>query len=111
MSARILVMDDNESVRQSTAEILVLAGYEVGQASGPDEVLDRLAGERVDLLVLDLGVDRGGLRVLDEATELPTVIVTSGTDYEFSDPRVCAFLSKPFAPDLLLSEVARCLRA
>ncbi|HMK63800.1 MAG TPA: response regulator [Acidimicrobiales bacterium] len=109
MDTHILVVDDNESVRQSTAEILALAGYQVSQASGPDEVLDRLSGEHIDVVLLDLGVDRIGLRVLDEAMRLPIVILTSGIDQEFSDPRVCAFVPKPFAPDLLMAVVARCL--
>jgi len=104
-------MDNNESLRESTAEILALAGYEVSQASGPDQALDQLGGGNIDLLLLDLGLEGQGLQVLEDATNLPIVIGTSGSKREFSDPRVCAFLPKPFAPDLLLAEVVRWLSA
>ena len=106
---RILVVDDNEGVRESTADILEAAGYEAIQAVDRAHAVGKLQHDGIDLMVVDLGVDRSGLRLLDVAERLPVVIATSGADEPVSDPRITVFLSKPVSPDRLLEEIARCL--
>ncbi len=103
----ILVVDDNVAFRESTAEILELAGYEVVQAVDREDAVARLRPGNFDILLLDLGVDLGGLEVLDQAGSVPAVIVVSGVGQAEPDPRVSAFLSKPLDPRRLLSEVGR----
>jgi len=115
--ARILVVDDDEAVRESTADILEAAGYAVSQSADPDDALRQLRAGDVHLLVLDLGLSTHGgrqprteLDFLDRVEELPPVILLSGSGLPpRADPRVGVFLAKPVAPRRLLDEVERML--
>lgn len=116
--ARILVVDDDEAVRESTADILQTAGYVVHQAADVDDALHELAIDDVQLLILDLGLTTHlggepgstGLDLLDQVPEPPPVILVSGSGIPpAADPRLGAFLPKPVAPRRLLDEVERLL--
>jgi two-component system, NtrC family, C4-dicarboxylate transport response regulator DctD len=108
---RVLVVDDDENVRHSFAEILRLAGYQVSEAGDFDEVSVLLAEGGFSLLLLDLGLPSGkGLDVLDRIENPPSVILMSGSDAPVAHPKVSVFLSKPIAPQLLLDEVERRIR-
>ncbi|HAM03389.1 MAG TPA: two-component system response regulator [Acidimicrobiaceae bacterium] len=116
--ARILVVDDDAAVRESTADILEAAGYAVSQATDVEDALAHLAAGRVSLLILDLGLSgrrgrepsRVGLDLLDRVAQLPPVILVSGSNVAPTpDPRVRAFFPKPVAPSRLLDEVGQLL--
>lgn len=116
--ARILLVDDDEAVRESTADILETGGYVVHKAADADDALRELATDDVQLLILDLGLSahRGGepssagLDLLDRVPEAPPVILVSGSGIPpAADPRIGAFLPKPVAPNRLLDEVERLL--
>ncbi|MDA0120871.1 hybrid sensor histidine kinase/response regulator [Vibrio sp. T11.5] len=51
---RILIADDNESLRQLTTILLNKQGYQVSQAGDGNEVLSVLSSEQVDLILMDL---------------------------------------------------------
>ncbi|MDC5850344.1 hybrid sensor histidine kinase/response regulator [Vibrio europaeus] len=51
---RILIADDNESMRQLTTILLNKQGYQVSQAGDGNEVLSVLSSEQVDLILMDL---------------------------------------------------------
>jgi len=115
---RILVVDDDEAVRESTADILQMGGYAVTQSADADDALGQLAAGDVHLLILDLGLSthrgrepsRMGLDLLDRVGELPPAILVSGSGLQpMADPHVGVFLPKPFAPRRLLDEVERLL--
>lgn len=116
--AHILVVDDDEAVRASTVDILESAGYDVASSADAKDALGQLAAGNVSLLILDLGLgtDRGrlpghkGLELLDQVSELPPVILMSGSGLPpRADPRVGAFFPKPVDPKQLLDEVERLL--
>ena len=117
--ARVLVVDDDEAVRESTADILEAAGYVVTQSAHAEDALGQLAAGDVHLLILDLGLSthrgrepsRMGLDLLDRVADLPPVILVSGSGLPPKpDPRVDVFLPKPVAPGRLLDEVERLLQ-
>lgn len=113
----ILVVDDNPAVRESTAEILRVAGYAVETATNADQAVAALEEGDIDLALLDLGLpDSAGLHVLDRVRVVPPVIAVSGTylgdaDIDPGDihPRVTSFMRKPVMPQRLLAEVDRLL--
>jgi two-component system chemotaxis response regulator CheB len=77
-AARVLVVDDSAVVRQALGAILTRAGLEVATASDPLIALDKMAGVRPDVIVLDVEMPRmDGLtflrRIMAEAP-LPVVI-------------------------------------
>ena len=118
-SARILVADDDKSVRESLVRALTLEGYTVVAANDGAKALDVVKTERPDVVVLDVmmpAVD--GLtvcRVLRaEKNRVPVLMLTART--ETSD-RVAGldagaddYLPKPFALEELLARLRALLR-
>jgi len=65
--ARLLVVDDEENLRITTAAILEKEGYVVDTASSGDEAIALLADTNYDLVLTDLHMEHGeGLTVLNE---------------------------------------------
>jgi CRP-like cAMP-binding protein len=54
MSRRILIIEDNNDIRESTAEILCLSGYEVLQAGNGKSGVDLAAKHQPDLVLCDI---------------------------------------------------------
>ena len=101
----VLVVDDHEAVRETTAEVLATAGFNVRTAHGEDAVR-LLTEDDICVLLLDVGIEHEGLAILDTVTTLPPVILMSGGTLDPEDPRASAFLSKPIPIYRLVEEVA-----
>jgi CheY-like chemotaxis protein len=106
-SRRILVVDDQESIRNVLRTALVDAGAEVVEAASGAEALEVALRKRTDLILLDIAMpDMNGWQVLEalrgrsETAELPVVLETSSGDFpSFEQARrygVAAFINKPF---------------
>ncbi|WP_242343170.1 sigma-54-dependent transcriptional regulator [Anaeromyxobacter terrae] len=107
---RILVVDDEEIVRESLGGWLEKDGYTVGTMPEGRSAIEALKGERWSIMIVDLkmpGMD--GLQVLEEAKKLqPDVAVVIMTAYATVDTAVTAmkmgaydYLVKPFDPEEL----------
>jgi len=84
---KILVVDDEESIRLLFKEELEEEGYKVELAGGGEEALKKLRTSKPDLITLDLKMaGMGGLEVLErireEDKDLPVVICTAYGDYK-----------------------------
>ena len=55
-AARILLVDDSESVRETLATTLSFKGYEVAQASSAEAALEIMADREFDLVFCDLAM-------------------------------------------------------
>jgi len=115
---RVLVVDDEASIREMLAKALVLADYMVETVADGRTAIDRLRAQSYDLLVTDLrmpGVD--GLAVIREARRmrenLPVVIITGysneATAIEAIDLGVAGYLTKPFRVPKVLAVAAKAL--
>ncbi|MHB1447454.1 MAG: EAL domain-containing protein [Acidimicrobiales bacterium] len=118
---RVLVVDDDDSVRRLLATLISTGGYRVVEAADGPTALKSLGGEEIDLVLLDLGIPgMSGLEVLrrirsdPDTAQLPVIIVTgadqlddrvSGLDSGASD-----YITKPFEPEELLARVRAQLR-
>lgn len=84
MAAKVLVVEDDPSVRGLLHTLLTGEGYEVATASDGLAGLVKASSAKPDLMLLDLMMpDLGGIRVLEELREDPTmadipVIVVTG---------------------------------
>jgi len=81
MKERVLVVDDDASVRKSLRKVLADAGYEVALAADGQEAVEQFEGGHVDLLLLDIGLPvKNGWdafeRLTNEAPVLPIIIIT-----------------------------------
>jgi len=112
-AARILVVDDEPSIRLLCRVNLELDGHEVLEAHSLATARAALAEEDVDLLVLDVHLQRERSDVLvgechARRPPIPVVLVTGSveiTDSGLSDAD--AILPKPFELDELLSTVRK----
>lgn len=114
---RILIVDDEEGIRESLKEYLELEGFVVNTAACGEIALQLLNQETFDLILSDVRMPRGdGLFLLKAVKEknpqYPTIILMSGfTDMTLQDAYhfgARGFLVKPFNPQYLL-EILNCL--
>ncbi len=105
MSARILIVDDEDNQRKSLAIGLRLEGYRVLEAPDGEAALDLLSQETVDLALIDLMMP--GINGLDLARRMrfrhPDVRIVLTSAYHLSERqlqraeiRVLGFVPKPF---------------
>lgn len=110
-SARVLVVDDEPSIRLLCRVNLELDGHEVVEAASLGEAREHLCEERFDVVMLDVHLGRetsGDLVGECHAHEppIPVVLVTGSPEALFErDPEADAVLAKPFEPQALLDAV------
>jgi two-component system, NtrC family, response regulator AlgB len=113
---RVLIVDDEKSIRTSTSAAIQAEGHQVDTADSGQVSLLKLADEAYDLAFLDLRLgDEDGLEVLSQirrvAPQLPVVVFTA---YASVSSAVAAiqrgafdYLEKPFTPEHLRQIIAR----
>src|SRR5215831_18721667 len=116
---RILVVDDEESIREIVSSMLNTANYQCRQASSGKEALARLdSGEEFDLMLTDLmmpEMDGSGLleRAKERYPDMPVVMVTAVHDIKVALDAIrdgaYDYLTKPFEREQLLATVRRAL--
>jgi two-component system nitrogen regulation response regulator NtrX len=117
--ARLLVVDDEDSVRDVLRQLFEYEGHEVAVASSGDEALRTVARTVPDVVFLDVKMPgRDGLEVLDELRRLAPdshVIMISGhgtihTAVEATRRGAYDFLEKPLDTDRLLLTLRNALQ-
>jgi two-component system nitrogen regulation response regulator NtrX len=122
MSGDVLVVDDEQDIRDLVAGILEDEGYEVRTAAGAEEALSQLRARAPALVILDVwlqGSSMDGMEVLEEIRRLdPHLPVLMISGHGTIDTAVAAiqrgaydFIEKPFKTDRLLVNVRRALEA
>jgi excisionase family DNA binding protein len=115
---RVLVVDDEASIRDLLAKTLALAEYDVDIAPDGRSALDRMRMYSYDLLIADLkmpGMD--GLTLIREAkrykADLPVIIITGfsteSSAIEAVNLGVAGYLTKPFRVPQVLAAAAKAL--
>ena len=116
--SRVLVVDDEASIRELLSKTLALAEYEVDTAPDGRAAIERLRLGHYDLLIADLkmpGLD--GLSLIREAkrlkADLPVIIITGfsteSSAIEAVNLGVAGYLTKPFRVPQVLAAAARAL--
>src|SRR5215470_9232618 len=115
---RVLVVDDDETVRDVVRRYLELAGHEVTLAGDGELALSLVARAEPDLIVLDLmlpGID--GLEVCRRIRQHSTVPVVMLTALGEEENRIAGlqlgaddYVTKPFSPRELALRVSSVLR-
>ena len=117
---RVLVVDDEESIRELLQKTLALAEYDVDSAADGGTALGLLRDSKYDLLVADLkmpGMD--GLTLIRQVRRLhatlPVIIVTGFSSetsaIEALNLGVASYLLKPFGVPDVLSAASKALGA
>jgi len=115
MSKRVLIVEDEETVRELEKFILEQHGYEVMEARDGLEGLTKAEFRRPDLILLDLMMpDVSGGRMFDEVRhhpatkDIPIVVVTGKPDaHEMFDDAIGEenVIMKPFEADTLIDRI------
>ena len=117
-ATRLLIVDDERSIRFGIGEWARDAGYEPLEASSGREALELMREQPVDAVVLDLKLgDMDGLQVLKRLREvepqLPVVMLSAHATFDHVVQAVQAgafwFLSKPLDNDALGALLARAI--
>lgn len=121
--ARVLVVEDEEFLRQLAVRVLEQAGHVVHQASNGQEaleVIERVTGDGLDLVMTDVIMPIMGGRELAERIRASQpslrLLYTSGytSDAELTEwlsQSKAPFLAKPYSPDGLLRAIGDVLAA
>jgi two-component system, OmpR family, KDP operon response regulator KdpE len=119
-STKILIVDDNPTIRKGLSIRLRANGYEVFCAEDAISATSALVTEKPDLMILDLGLPCGdGFKVMerlhksDRLAHVPVIVVTglevSGNRDRALQAGVAAFFQKPVGNDDLLCAIRKAL--
>ncbi len=120
--ADILIVDDEEDIRELIAEILQDEGHDTRTASCADSTFKEINGRQPDLIILDIwlqGSRKDGIEVLKtvkrDNPELPVIIISGHGNVELAVAAIQQgaydFIQKPFKTDFLMITVCRALEA
>jgi len=115
--ARILVIEDETSIRRLICRALDLNGYATAEAGNAGQALALVEKTRPDVIILDLGLpDRDGSELLPRLKQSGAAVLVLTARDEIAD-KVAAldagaddYVTKPFDTDELLARVRTCLR-
>jgi DNA-binding response OmpR family regulator len=113
MNRKVLVVDDDPSVRKLLNQTLEMEGYSVATAADGEEALEELPASKPDVVVLDVMMPKlNGLDVLDrirrnpETSTLPVILLTAKSSkedvWEGWQRGVDYYMTKPFDVEELL---------
>jgi len=116
--ARILVIDDEDSVRSVLSQMLRAKGYQVAVASNGEEGIERFKNEKFDLVLTDLGMPRisgwdvgKALKRLDP--KVPIAMITGwGMELnreKMNESGIDLIVSKPFNFDQVIQLVSEAM--
>jgi signal transduction histidine kinase len=115
-NATILVIDDEEAIRDSCSQVLTKAGYRTQTAQDGNVGLEKIIEAKPDLVLVDLKMPgMSGMELLEKIAEIdPSIICVVITGYATIESAVEAmkrnaydFLPKPFTPDQLRIVIKR----
>lgn len=121
MGKTILTVDDSTSVRQMVSFTLKGAGYDVIEAVDGKDGLDKIAGEKVNMIITDLNMPNmdgiemiRNVRAMQEYKFVPIILLTTESQEEKKKEGKAAgatgWIVKPFKPEQLLSVIKKVLK-
>jgi DNA-binding response OmpR family regulator len=119
MASKILVVEDDQDIRQLLHLQLTAADYETAFATDAATALAVARRERPDLILLDIGLPAGSgfdvmerLRALPEFEMVPVLVITARDPSEGEkavELGARAFFQKPFESADLIAEIRQAL--
>ncbi len=126
-NAKILIVDDDQDLRESLAAILEGRDYSVSTAGDREAGMEKMRSDRPDLLLLDVMMSawQDGFEMArelkgdPELKDIPILMLTgvqdkTGIDFKSAagDPTWCpveGFLEKPVQPEVLMEQIDKLL--
>ena len=106
---KILIVEDEEMIREGVSDYLTDCGYETIEAADGQEALEQFSSYEVALVLLDIQMPKlNGLEVLAEirkTSQVPVLMLTAFQDEEYKMSAFASladgYLEKPFSLSLL----------
>lgn len=118
MAKTIMVVDDAKSMRGLIAMTLQNAGYDVIEACDGQDALQKIEGQKVNMVISDLNMpNMNGIELIKQLKQnpkykfLPIVMLTTESEdakkKEGQAAGAKAWMVKPFKPDTVLKVVGK----
>lgn len=115
---RILIVDDEERIRDMIREYISLEGYEIDEAANGVEALNMINSQQYSLIILDVMMPKldgwGVCKEVRKSSQVPIIMLTArGEEYDklFGfELGVDDYLVKPFSPKELLARMKAIIR-
>ena len=115
---KILIIDDEKSIRRFLSVVLTATGYDVVTASTGAEAYSVMMSQAPDLALLDLGLpDMDGVSIIESVrtwSEIPIIVISARTQerdkVEALDLGADDYITKPFGSSELLARVRGAIR-
>ncbi len=113
----VVIVDDDDAVRDSTCVLLESCGYDCKSYASADAFLEKTGGRMGDCLLLDVQMPgTSGVELLEllraRGIATPVILMTANVERlgdRGTEAGALAVLRKPFAEDVLLHGIARAL--
>ena len=115
----ILIVDDEQDLREVLAEYLKDFGAEVHEAASGNQAWKILEEQHVDIIITDMRMPDGNgqeiikkIHASQKLKNLPIIILSGYTDYSADELRnlgVSQFISKPVSLKKIKETVEKCL--
>lgn len=116
--AKVLIVDDEDRIRDLLSQYLAFEGYETSQASNGQQAVDMFFKDNFDIVIMDVmmpfidGIT--ALRMIREKSSVPVIMLTAkGEEYD----KIFGFelgaddyVVKPFSPKELMARVKAVLK-
>jgi len=117
--ARVLIVDDEESIRRLVSKWTDVSGYEVKAASSAEAALLMMHAWTADIVVCDIRMPRySGVWLIEHLRTLyPSTAIIISTGYGEVDPavmsraRITGYLAKPYDRETLMAALDRAMEA
>lgn len=117
--ARVLIVDDEESIRRLVSKWTDVSGYEVKAASSAEAALLMMHAWTADVVVCDIRMPRySGVWLIEHLRTLyPSTAIIISTGYGEIDPsvtsraKITGYLAKPYDRETLVAALDRAMEA
>lgn len=116
MGSRILIVDDNQEIREVVTVLLENEGYEVEEAGDGEAAVAK--AEDMDLIILDVMMPKmdgwEACKAIRQYSQVPIIMLTARSEerdeLQGFKLGVDEYISKPFSPKILVARVEAILR-
>jgi two-component system response regulator CpxR len=116
---RILIVDDELELLEAMTARLTSEGYDVSVALDGERGLEKLLSEKIDLIILDIGMPNMDgytltkkIKANDDIKSIPIIILTARDSMQdlFASEGITDYIVKPFDYRDLLNRMSRLLK-
>lgn len=115
---QILVVDDEELIRNVVKEYAILEGYKVIEAENGFQAIETIKSNNIDIIIMDIMMPKfdgfSAIKEIKKIKNIPTIMLSArGEEYDKLmgfDLGIDDYLTKPFSPKELMARIKAILK-